>query len=160
MITALFASLFMSRRFSKPLNASIENLRASDDTNEQKTGIREIDELIGSIKERTATDNAQNAASIQVYEGQGDRHALLSEFAESIALLSTAERAVFDLYCEGYTADEIAKKLYLSINTIKTHSKRIYMKLNVSSRKELLVFASMLKEEDAWKKNKEKPLSF
>jgi len=159
MITALFASLFMSRRFSKPLNASIENLKASDDTNEQKTGIREIDELIGSLKERAATDNAQSAADAQTHIGQGDRYALLSEFAESIASLSAAERAVFDLYCEGYTADEIAKKLYLSINTIKTHSKRIYMKLNVSSRKELLVLASMLKEEDAWKKNK-KPLSF
>ncbi len=159
MVTALFASLYMSRRFSKPLNQSIENLRTADDT-EQKTGIREIDELIGSIKERNAVENEQITAGAQVQTSQGDRYALLSEFADSIDSLSAAERAVFDLYCEGYTADEIAKKLYLSINTIKTHSKRIYMKLNVSSRKELLVLASMLKEEDARKKNKEKPVSF
>lgn len=75
------------------------------------------------------------------------QYALLREFAQNIASLSAAERAVFDLYYEGYTAEEIAGKLYLSINTIKTHSKRIYTKLNVSSRKELLVYAAMLKEE-------------
>jgi DNA-binding CsgD family transcriptional regulator len=159
MVTALFASLYMSRRFSKPLSESIENLHAADDL-EQKTGIREIDALIGSLKERATAENEQSTAGVQAQTGQGDRHALLSEFADSITSLSAAERAVFDLYCEGYTADEIAKKLYLSINTIKTHSKRIYMKLNVSSRKELLVLASMLKEEDAWKKNKEKPISY
>ncbi|HWS30276.1 MAG TPA: LuxR C-terminal-related transcriptional regulator [Clostridia bacterium] len=158
MVTALFASLFMSRRFTKPLNASIKNLRAADDT-EQKTGIREIDELISSLKERAAMENAQIAAGADSHEQQRDRYVLLSEFAANIAFLSAAERAVFELYCEGCTAEEIAKKLYLSINTIKTHSKRIYMKLNVSSRKELLVFASMLKEEVAWKARKSKPLS-
>jgi DNA-binding CsgD family transcriptional regulator len=50
------------------------------------------------------------------------------------------------LYLKGYTAREIAQALYLSINTIKTHNKRIYMKLNISSRKELLLYAQMLEE--------------
>lgn len=57
-----------------------------------------------------------------------------------------AERAVFDLYMEGHTAKEIADILCLSINTIKTHNRRIYMKLNVSSRKELMVYIQMMEE--------------
>ncbi len=71
---------------------------------------------------------------------------LLDEFLAKIKELSPAERAVFDLYVEGHTAKEAAEKLCLSINTIKTHNKKIYMKLNVASRDELLLYISMLKE--------------
>ena len=65
---------------------------------------------------------------------------------ENIQTLSAAERAVFDLYLQGHTAREIAAILCLSINTIKTHNRRIYMKLNVTSRKELLVYIQMMEE--------------
>lgn len=34
----------------------------------------------------------------------------------------------------------------MSINTIKTHNRRIFAKLNVSTRKELLVYIDMMKE--------------
>ncbi|NLB55923.1 MAG: helix-turn-helix transcriptional regulator, partial [Lentisphaerae bacterium] len=49
-------------------------------------------------------------------------------------------------YMEGHTANEITKILFLSINTIKTHNRRIYMKLQVNSRKELMVYVNMMKE--------------
>ncbi|MCE5234852.1 MAG: LuxR C-terminal-related transcriptional regulator [Eubacteriales bacterium] len=149
MAAALFASLYMSRRFTRPLNESLETLRAADETAAKKTGIREIDELISSVK---AAHGASDAAV-----AERERYALLSGFAQNVATLTAAERAVFDLYYEGYAAEEIAQKLFLSINTIKTHSKRIYMKLNVSSRKELLVYAAMLKEEAA-RERRETPI--
>lgn len=65
-------------------------------------------------------------------------------FVHNIASLSAAEKAVFNLYMQNHTAKEIANILYLSINTIKTHNKRIYMKLGVSSRKELMVYVQMM----------------
>lgn len=71
---------------------------------------------------------------------------LLEEFVNNTNNLSPAERDVFDLYVQGHTAKEIASILSLSINTIKTHNKRIYMKLNVGSRKELLLYINMLKD--------------
>ena len=71
---------------------------------------------------------------------------LLEEFVNNTKDLSPAERDVFNLYVQGYTAKEIANILSLSINTIKTHTKRIYMKLNVGSRKELLLYINMLKD--------------
>lgn len=70
----------------------------------------------------------------------------IEDFYNQIKTLSRAERAVFSLYAEGYTAREITEQLHLSINTIKTHSKHIYSKLNVSSREELLLYVNMLKE--------------
>lgn len=71
---------------------------------------------------------------------------MLEDFVERIPTLTKAETAVFDLYAEGHTAKEIAELLFLSINTIKTHTKRIYAKLNVSSRKELLLYARMMRD--------------
>ena len=71
---------------------------------------------------------------------------MFKEFLKNIETLSPAERTVFDLYMEGYTGKEIAEKLYLSINTIKTHNKRIYEKMNVSSRNELMLYFRMMKE--------------
>jgi DNA-binding CsgD family transcriptional regulator len=70
------------------------------------------------------------------------------EFVKNIQTLSPAERVVFDLYVQGYKAKEIAEILCLSINTIKTHNRRIYMKLNVTSRKELMLYIQMIKEAD------------
>jgi DNA-binding NarL/FixJ family response regulator len=67
-------------------------------------------------------------------------------FIQNIQELSPAEKAVFELYLDGFTAQQITKELHLSINTIKTHNRRIYMKLNVSSRKELLIYAKVMKE--------------
>ncbi len=152
MAAALAASLYVSRRFLKPLNNSLESIRAADAV-PKKTGIREIDELLRSAAERSAKSAEREEKAETPFAGgaanEKSHYALLREFAQNIATLSAAERAVFDLYYEGYTAEEIAGKLYLSINTIKTHSKRIYTKLNVSSRKELLVYAAMLKEGNA-----------
>ena len=55
----------------------------------------------------------------------------------------------------GHTAREIAEILCLSINTIKTHNRRIYMKLNVTSRKELMVYIQMMEEaKDAYVQGK------
>ena len=71
-------------------------------------------------------------------------HIDFKTIAANVELLSKAERAVFDLYMKGFSAPDIANQLYISINTIKSHNKRIYKKLNVSSRKELLFFARMM----------------
>ena len=69
------------------------------------------------------------------------------QFVKNIATLSVAERAVFDLYMKGHTAQEISQLLFLSMNTIKTHNKRIYMKLEVGSRKELMIYVQMMNRE-------------
>ena len=51
--------------------------------------------------------------------------------------LSTRERQVTALVCEGLTGRQIAARLVLSPETIKTHVRHILRKFNISSRREL-----------------------
>ena len=62
--------------------------------------------------------------------------------------MSKAERLVFALYIKGQKSSEIAANLHLSINTIRTHNRNIYAKLNVSSYKELMVYIRMMTAKD------------
>jgi len=56
--------------------------------------------------------------------------------------LSNAEKKVARLLKQGYTNMEISKELNISINTVKTHVKHIYEKLNVKDR---LSFSQLFK---------------
>ena len=48
--------------------------------------------------------------------------------------LSEREYEIVQLIYEGITNNQVAEKLYLSINTIKTHLKNIYLKLDANTR--------------------------
>lgn len=55
--------------------------------------------------------------------------------------LSARELEVLKLVVEGYSNPEIAKAMYLSINTIKTHVRSIMNKFAVECRIQVAVFA-------------------
>ena len=136
-------SAFISRRYIRPVVQALESLKSTDISSATKTKIPEIDDLIDFLRtqdERTDREHSQPVLA------QQEQSSLFQDFVKNIDTLSMAERAVFDLYMEGHTAKEIADILCLSINTIKTHNRRIYMKLNVSYRKELMVYIQMMEE--------------
>lgn len=140
----IIISYYLSRRYLQPFVKSIEMIKANDFSEVPKTKIAEIDDLMEYLSSRKevskpkieSTEKPEEKLPSSVYD----------EFVKNTKLLSPAERTVFNLYVEGHTAKEITQILNLSINTIKTHNKRIYMKLNVASREELLVYVNMLKE--------------
>ncbi len=51
--------------------------------------------------------------------------------------LTNREFEILKLICEGLSNEEIAKKLFISKNTVKTHLRNIYEKLNVKNRLEI-----------------------
>jgi DNA-binding CsgD family transcriptional regulator len=73
---------------------------------------------------------------------------LFEQFLKNLDTLSPAEQAVFALYKQDKSAQEIADALFVSINTIKFHNKNIYSKLGISSLKALKVYIGMMKERE------------
>ena len=61
---------------------------------------------------------------------------LNKDFTEKINKLNISKREieVLTLIFNGHSNDEIAQKLFVSKNTIKSHIKNIYSKLDVKNR--------------------------
>lgn len=57
---------------------------------------------------------------------------------DSVTLLSKREQEISDLVSQGLTTRQIAELSYVSENTVKQHLKRIFAKLQVRSRAELV----------------------
>ena len=125
---ALLATCFIRQRYNVPILRGLDAIRHGT---LQKTYINEIDDLM----EFLATNDSPQDVDMSVFYA----------FRKNIKALSRAETAVFNLYMEGYSAPKIAEMLHVSINTIKSHNKSIYKKLNISSRKELMVYAQLMK---------------
>jgi len=131
-------SSLISRHYLKPISEGLDIIKSRDFSRVPVTKIPEIDDLIQFLSAQNEESSPKSEAILP--------EAIFEEFASNTKTLSPAERAVFDLYLQGHTAKEITQILCLSINTIKTHNKRIYMKLNVSSREDLLNYVNRLKE--------------
>lgn len=142
---ALALSWLISRRYVRPILNSIEKAKQGGNGLPVKTNIPEIDDLMDflSAQDTGPAGRAPAAdAKANPYVFSEEKYA---RFTKKILTLSPAERAVFDLYIEGLHAPEIAKKLFLSINTIKAHNKQIYRKLGVTSRRELLFYIDQMR---------------
>jgi len=64
--------------------------------------------------------------------------------AKPVEQPSPAELAVLRLLATDFTQREIGHELYLSMNTVKTHTRNLYGKLGVSSREDAVRQANML----------------
>lgn len=94
--------------------------------------------------EQVQTDNTR-LAYLRKDEVDPDEYA---RFVECLHTLSAREREVFNLYVEGKSAKEIIVLLGITDNGLKFHNKNIYSKLGVSSRKELLRYVTILKQDE------------
>lgn len=73
-----------------------------------------------------------------------DRDFITRLTAVDIAVLSKREVEVLQLISEGCSNQEIATRLFLSLHTIKAHTRNIYDKLDVNSRTQAVARASRL----------------
>ena len=64
--------------------------------------------------------------------GQGGTRTMLK------ARLSDRELEVLTLICQEYTSKEIADQLFISLHTVKTHARKINVKLGAKSRTQAL----------------------
>ena len=89
----------------------------------------ELDRIIDKRKKELSTDN-------------------IDHFMSNLITLTPREKDVFNLYLEGYSGKEIIEKLGFTNNALKYHNKNIYAKLGVTSRKELMQYAYILKQKN------------
>jgi len=136
MLLGILASFIISKYYIIPIRKGFEIIK-NNPKSKVKTNVLEIDELIEYLSTKSTDNNKKETDS----DSQ-----ILNEFLKNIRSLSPAERSVFNLYAQQYSAKEIAENLCLSINTIKTHTKHIYSKLNITSKDELVLYVEMLKE--------------
>jgi LuxR family maltose regulon positive regulatory protein len=74
--------------------------------------------------------------------GAATRAALPRPGSRGTEVLTPRERTVLSLLAQGRSKREIAAELYLSFNTVHSHTKAVYRKLGVSSRREAVERAS------------------
>ncbi|ATW25156.1 helix-turn-helix domain-containing protein [Candidatus Formimonas warabiya] len=149
----IVASYYTSRHYVEPIVNTLNKIKECG-LPASKTNIPEIDDFIEFLKQHpyeptknVRADTAMVSEQAVPMAGQTpwDLDKIpLTEFTQQLETLSRAEREVFDLYIKGHTAKEISKILFISINTVKSHNKKIYAKMNVSSRAELLVYCYKL----------------
>ena len=166
LFSSLILSIFISKKSLHPVTTAIDDIKTKNYKN--KNIYTEINDLMEFLEQREKEELIQKENIIKENSSKEEpirnntetkntltySPSTLDNFIENLKTLSNAERKVFDLYLKGYKSQEIADNLYLSINTIKTHNRRIFAKLNVSTRKELMIYIDMLKERNLFEEAK------
>jgi len=62
-----------------------------------------------------------------------------NEAVRKLKQLSDREKEILGYMLQGYTLPQVAERLFISLNTVKTHSSNIYRKLEVNTRQELFL---------------------
>lgn len=115
-----------------------EKARPIDEAESAKKAAKDPAETPAASKKRqsTRTKPAETRADIApVYQDRISKQAAL---LQQHYRLSAREAEVMELIARGNTVARIAEELVVSENTIRTHSKRIYTKLAIHKKQELL----------------------
>lgn len=147
LVFGLIAFYVTGRHYSVKISKSIRQIKENSQVVDA-THIPEIDDLIEFLKKSYRDESETIPAEISsTNDQQMDMEQEYEEFLQRVSTLSRTEREIFELYLQGLNAREICEVRYISINTIKTHNKNIFKKLNVRSRSELLEHIDKLKLE-------------
>lgn len=70
------------------------------------------------------------------------RHTVsIDEASDLLTVLTSREIDVIKLIAQEYSSNQIAEKLFISLNTVETHRKNLFKKLNVKNSLGLIKFA-------------------
>jgi DNA-binding NarL/FixJ family response regulator len=91
----------------------------------------------------------ETAETVGYIVGRASDHEFAASIGVDLALaldpvstLSAREREVYDLLCEGLPNREIARRLFISVETVKVHARHVYDKLGIRSRTALALHAA------------------
>ncbi len=165
LVVSIVASIFISRRYLKPVNEALHSIRNTPHDERKATAFVEINDLFEFLAskdkeheqeverlhgEKTAAQSQYEQAQTYITHLADERMPEVDEydfemFLEHLHTLTPKEREIFNMYLEGKKAKEILEIAGINQNTLKYHNKNIYSKLGVSSRKQLLEYAALMK---------------
>ena len=100
------------------------------------------EELIAAIKTVAAGDALLSpSVTRRVIERMARDTPLAEPDEDRLAELTAREREVLELLAAGLTNAEIAERLVIEDSTVKTHVKRVLMKLDLRDRVQAVIFA-------------------
>lgn len=164
-LSAIGCCSILSRHYINPIINNIENLTQGT-INKENLRIPEIVDLLDFLeqndrnheKELHELERQKQLAEQEASRIQAELDRIvdkrkkelstenITHFMENLITLTPREKEVFNLYLKGYSGKEIINKLGFSNNALKYHNKNIYAKLGVTSRKELMQYAIILKQ--------------
>lgn len=165
LIAALGASAFISKRYLRPVKKALDSIKTNRYNGESDTTYTEIADLFDFLAEK---DRANENHRLLLEKERSDAQALADDaqkglsrladkkkkeidtdlfelFLSNLVKLTPKEREIFDHYLAGEAAKEIMETLNINENTLKYHNRNIYGKLGVASKKELLLYAELMK---------------
>ncbi len=153
LMLSVLASAFISRRYLRPVNEAFDQIK----NRTYREGGGEVYAEIGDLFEFLLQKDREHDQALQEKETEISRLAYSRKseidpdnyrvFLENVSTLTATERLVFDLYLGGKSAKDIMATLNIKETTLKYHNRNIYDKLSVSSRKELLRYAALMRQE-------------
>lgn len=164
--TVLICVLF-SRRFLSPLLKGLDQIRKQEHAN-ASSSIAEIDDIFESLTQKDKLNDVrmealrrerdEHAAVLESTKAEIDRLSYCRKkevdpddfefFKNGIHSLTKTEKKIFDMYVSGMSAEQIIEKLGIKESTLKYHNHNMLEKLGVSSRKEMLRYATLIKQEN------------
>ncbi len=93
----------------------------------------------GEVDEEAFERTITTTQTVSTKKPRKTRKGSKNERIEMLETLSPREGDVFALLIEGYTLRQVAKQLGLSYSTVNTHQTKLYKKLGVTSRAELII---------------------
>lgn len=130
----------LSKVYTKPISSTFKKI-INNDSDIKKTDIEEIDALIEYIKStqyKREGDGGNSKSDLLIENSATEDERML--FAQRLETLTKTEREILNFYLKGQTTKHICDERCISMNTLKTHSSRIYSKMYVNSRAKLLSY--------------------
>ena len=167
--------MFFSKRYLSPILKGLEHIK-HDTWSEEPSPIPEINDLFAYLAKKDEDLSAvqselaaaaviyqeaqqkYDAAQSELEEAQSQLHRLTrsrrndvdpdnySAFLIGIKTLTPTEKQILDYYLAGKSVKEIAELTGVKETTIRFHNRNIYSKLNVTSLKQLLLYAAMMQQ--------------
>lgn len=167
LVATVTVCIYFSRKFVSPLVKGLEQIRKREH-NVSSSPLSEIDDLFAFLAEQDSLREAENAKLREERDSKTDEltkaqneiarlsYSRKSEidpddyetFKTGMKSLTKMEKTVFDLYLQGKTAEQILEICNIQKSTLKYHNHNILGKLGVSSRKQMLRYATLLNQEN------------